>query len=159
MSFSITRTRCVWCAVVLACSTPIHEPLNAQESASQRAVIDALLRRSPIWRRAISADNTKIPEMRRAGVPIPEHPYFASSGTEGSFAVALVKADTFKVFYSRRESGKYSQPREVTSAVWLNRGQLAVRADTLEIVPLASDEIFTYVWSARRHAMVLQPKK
>ncbi len=155
------QARCVWCALVLACGSPIREPLQAQESANQRAVVDVLVRANPGWRRAVQADNTKIPEMKRTGVAVPEHPYFASgaAATDGSFAVGLVKADTFKVFYSRWDSGKYSPPREVTSAVWLSRGQIILRSDTLEIAPLASDEIFTYVWDARRHAMILQSKK
>lgn len=113
------------------------------------------------WRRAVPADNTKLPELRRAGVPAPEQPYFAAEtpGVDGSFAFALIKTDTFRVYYSRWANGRYSSPQEVGAVTWLNRGQLIVRGDTLEIAPLASDEIFSYVWNGARHAMLLKPRK
>lgn len=49
-------------------------------------------------------DNAKIPELRRAHLSAPDRPYFATTARsrgEGSFVVVLVKADSFRAFYSR----------------------------------------------------------
>lgn len=132
----------------IACTQAAREPQELQATPAQRVVLNTLVQTHPGWRLAQSTDNTKIPELRRAGVAPPQRPYFSSTGehTDGSFAVALVKSDTFKVFYVPWASGTYATPIEVTTATWLNRGQLLLRGDTLEIGPLASDEIFTFVW-------------
>lgn len=160
MSFRFKNLSRSWALLLIACTAATQEP-QGQETAAQRGVVDSLLAQNQGWRRAQSTDNTKIPELKKAGVAVPERPYFVSTSptSDGSFAIALVKADSFRVFYVRREATQYLGPQEVTSAGWLNRGQLILRGDTLEIAPLASDEIFTFVWNEQAKAMRPVPGK
>lgn len=138
------------------CTSPRVADGTAGPTTAQRVLIDGWTIAHPGWRVAMPADNPKIAELHRAGIPAPDSPYFvtnAAAGGDGSFAVALVKADSFKVFYGRWDGSNYMPLGEVTSVEWLDRARLMLHADTLDIGQLSSDDIFTFVWDSQMKAM------
>ena len=157
----MTKT-CVYLVALasMGCAHHAAVPEDIHATPSQRKVLDSLITGNPGWRLARASDNRRIPELQRAGVPVPPEPYFTATDTgggEGSFAAALVKSDTFSVFYVRRDGQHYRTPQRVTTADWLDRGRIVLQGDTLQVGPLSSDQIFTFVWNPLSQAMTLRP--
>jgi hypothetical protein len=77
-------------------------------------------------------------------------------GSEGGFAVALVKDTVFRVLWFPYHGDRYGQPIEVAQAGWFRRAHLAVSGDTVRVAPFRSDFIWDFVWSdsARKFLLV-----
>jgi hypothetical protein len=145
--------------VLLGCTTSRQANRPYHMSEAEWASAQNLLRSHPGGRLAVDSDSKNAPAIKRLRDSVPSfEPYFTAGAAHPEnpdFALVLLKAGQFKVFYFRAIGSGYQAPQEVATVDWLNDGRVQLEGDTLNIAPFESDEIFRFGWDTTKKQLDL----
>src|SRR5512143_1095021 len=131
--------------------------------ASREAAIASLTTSNPGWHPGTLADCTNpfLKEMIAEDSGYRPYEVHADLNRDGlpDLAIALVKADSGKIYWLPARTNGFDNPQLIGTVDWINEGGLVARDSLLIFGKLYSDVSFSWAWRAEAAKLELLPEE